>query len=164
MRASKAKALIAKQRAAISGLYERVCDWAALNSWQLETRIIINRLFGTGTPHVESFDGIRYNAVAICIGGGQDCGQDKRYWCEGLDQADAFLKVLEDEIDRDTSFGWLHPQKATGTMGEDGKITLYWLWKHMPARFVGIGVGALLSAFFFGLKMGQVSWIKELFK
>jgi len=163
MRARRAKALIDKQRDAISGLRVKSYDWAPFNSWHRETEIIIKRLFGEATPHARTFSDISYSSGVFVAGGGRDYEEERRRWSEGFDEAEAFLRVLIDEIDRDTHFGCFHPQKATAIVDEKGKITLYWLTRHLPARFVWIGLGALVSALLLGVKLGQVSWIKELF-
>jgi hypothetical protein len=163
MRARQAIALIEKQRAAISGLRGKSHDWAAFNSWQRETEIIIKRLFGEAAPHAATFHGIRYSPGVYAIGGGRDNEEERHYWSKGFDEAEAFLRVLTDEVARDTRFGRFSSKKTAAIVDGQGKITIYWLTRHLPARFVWIGFGALLSAVLFGVKLGQVAWIKELF-
>lgn len=163
MRAPLAKDLVKRQRAAIAGLREQSHDWAAFNPWQRETEIIIKRLFGEGTPHAKTFHDIRFSPGVFCIERGRDYDEERRYWNKGFDEAEAFLKVLNDEIDRDTRFGLFRPRRAEAVVDGEGKITPYWLWRHLPARFVWIGLGALLSAFLLGVKMGQIPWIRQFF-
>ncbi|RMH45687.1 MAG: hypothetical protein D6694_04415 [Gammaproteobacteria bacterium] len=43
------------------------------------------------------------------------------------------------------------------------KVTLAWLWKHVPARFWASAIGILFAAFMLGIQASRLSLIKEMF-
>jgi len=43
------------------------------------------------------------------------------------------------------------------------KVTLSWLWKHVPAKFWLWFLGIMIFMLGSGISLGQVNWIKELF-
>jgi len=43
------------------------------------------------------------------------------------------------------------------------KVTLAWLWEKVPAKFWCSLIGLLIGFFLFGITVGQVSWVGELF-
>lgn len=42
------------------------------------------------------------------------------------------------------------------------KVTLYWLWRHVPVKFWICMASLLIGAFLIGVRVGQISWIQEL--
>lgn len=43
------------------------------------------------------------------------------------------------------------------------KVTLAWLWEKVPAKFWCTLVGLLIASFLFGVTVGQVAWVGEIF-
>lgn len=43
------------------------------------------------------------------------------------------------------------------------KVTLSWLWKHVPAKFWFVLIGLFIAAFILGVTLGQIGWVKEVF-
>ena len=48
------------------------------------------------------------------------------------------------------------------TLAFPEKVTLSWLWQHAPLSLWGLLIGAVASAFLFGMKAGQIASIKQL--
>ncbi|MFX0199464.1 MAG: hypothetical protein ACFFCW_25360 [Candidatus Hodarchaeota archaeon] len=42
------------------------------------------------------------------------------------------------------------------------KVTLSWLWEHVPVKFWIWAIGIIFTAFLLGLTVGQVNWIQDL--
>lgn len=55
----------------------------------------------------------------------------------------------------------LSPQKSAG-LEYPHKVTLSWIWKHVPVRFWIWLVSLLIAAFLIGVTVGQISWIQDL--
>lgn len=55
----------------------------------------------------------------------------------------------------------LSPQESAG-LEYPHKVTLSWIWKHVPVRFWIWLVSLLIAAFLIGVTVGQISWIQDL--
>ena len=164
MRCSEANTLLDRQITEIEVLRGKPRDGGRFNAWERETRIIIARIFGEKSPHIATFENIRYSPGVSRAGGGRDYEEERTYWNKGCNEADAFLKVLKDEIERDRRFGSYQPKARSEEVDAEAKITLLWLARHLPASFVFIAVGALISAFLLGIQAGQIEWVQKLFE
>ncbi|MCX6928246.1 MAG: hypothetical protein NT154_34300 [Verrucomicrobia bacterium] len=59
--------------------------------------------------------------------------------------------------------GTYHPLKKDTNPVAGDKITLAWLFRHVPMGFWIIAVGTLLTAFGVGIRAGQIDWIRQFF-
>lgn len=165
MRCSEANTLLDRQITEIEALRGKPRDEGRINAWERETRIIIARIFGEKSPHIGTFENIRYSTPGVFrAGGGRDYEEERTYWIKGCNETDAFLKVLKDEIERDRRLGSYQPKARSEEVNAEAKITLLWLARHLPVSFVFIAVGALISAFLLGIKAGQIEWVQKLFE
>lgn len=55
----------------------------------------------------------------------------------------------------------LSPQESAG-LEYPHKVTLSWIWKHVPVSFWIWLVSLLIAAFLIGVTVGQISWIQDL--
>jgi hypothetical protein len=162
MRTSAAISLIQKQIKHADELRAQRIDWERFNPWKRETEVILKRLFGVGSDHVKEFDRINYTPMVVVLSAGPS-RDDTVFYRKGLTEAAAFLEVLKDEIRRDSRLGFYSSSRGNDSFPEKDKITLHWLFMHMPIRFLGFLIGLLAATFLLGVRAGQIPWLREFF-
>ena len=69
---------------------------------------------------------------------------------------DQFQKA---EADAATSVA---PPQVEADLELPGRVTLAWLWQHVPASLWIWLLGLLVAAFIFGVTVGQIDWVQKL--
>ncbi len=162
MRTSEAIRLLDSQCQYVGILRKHRDDWAKFNTWQRETEIKLERIFGPGNRHFKTFKGINYSSAVTLIGSGRDIAGEIRYWNQGLDEAQEFFRLMKDEIKSRSFFGFISlPKSEIGTISDD-KITIRWIMAHLPVAYIVIGIAALLTVFLAGVRVGQIPFVNEI--
>jgi hypothetical protein len=115
LQTGRAIEIIERQRTAISSLRNSDRDDAMFSKWKRDTEIAIQRIFSPGSRNIDDFKKISY---ILAIWTDRTTDQDiARAYFRGLDEADAILSSMVDEI-RD--YGFL--ESTTEIFGDQIKI------------------------------------------
>lgn len=84
---------IKQQITEIENLVGKRADSAALAKWRRDTEVVIERIFGRGTRHLDDFMEIEYVTPSF------EAGADERAYRDGLRMARAILASIAEELD-----------------------------------------------------------------
>ena len=164
MRRSAAHKFLDKQISALENLKQHHLGSSEVSAWFRETRLILQRIFGPTTKHCGTLDSIIVAPGIYTVGGGYDPVRDHAQFVEDLDEAARFLRLLKDEVTRDSTFLGLYRPSVRGSQEiTTDNITLAWLVRHVPMSFWFIAAGALTATFVAGVRAGQIEWIRDWF-
>lgn len=135
------------------------------NKWRDFTREMLKEVF-VSTSYASDFTEVRSSKSELV---GSGWVPDVEYYMEKqiIPKSD-YLKILLQDIDEFTELAEEENQPTPSlptddTLDSPTKVTLEWLWKHVPVHFWVWIVGIVIAAFVFGITVGQISWVKELF-
>ena len=81
--------------------------------------------------------------------------------CPRFEQVDDLFQSVIREIRQPTPK--LKNPPNSKELSPPEKVTLAWLWKHVPARFWISAIGILFAAFMLGIQASRLSLVKEMF-
>ncbi len=78
-----------------------------------------------------------------------------------------YLRVLSQSIDQfrkveSDAAAPVAPPQAESVPELPGRVTLAWLWQHIPASILFWFLGLLAAASIFGATVGQIEWVQKL--
>jgi hypothetical protein len=147
MRTSEAIQLIDSQSQYISLLRGRRADWSKFNTWQRETAIVLERIYGPGSTQAESFKGIRYSLGVVSVGTGRDLAEEDRCWNQGLDEAQDFFRKIRDQVQRSSCSGVPRmPKKRIDPVCRD-PVSIRSMASRLRVSYVLIGLAAFVVLF-----------------
>ena len=161
MRASAARRLLDERVISLERLKSLGPCSPEMSRWFRETRLVLQSVFGHATPHCNTLDNIIVVPGVYTRATG---GYDASDFALDLEGISSFLRALQAEITRNTTILGMHrpPRGSAETLTTD-KITLSWLFKHVPMTLWFSFFGVLLAAFVAGIRAGQIPWIRDWF-
>lgn len=76
-------------------MYGLVFGHRHFSTWQMETKMSLGTIFGTDSPEVQEFEGIRFMSNVIA---GEHYEADLRAYTRGLDSAGAFIRSMMERV------------------------------------------------------------------
>ena len=164
MRRTSAHKLLDKQLSAIGTLRQGHLGSPELSSWLRETRFLLKRIFGPATKHPDTLERVVVPPAVYTAGGGYDAAAEQRKYVRDLDQAATFLRLLKDEVTKDSTW-WGKYRPPSNKVENDaiGKITVPWLLRHVPINIWLGAAGFILAVFVIGIRASKIDWIRQLF-
>ena len=127
--------------------------------WRQDTEIAIRKIFKGDQSHIDAFTAIRYDlTLSSGLNPKEEEGLSQRTYDKGLDQAEAILMSFINEIKE-------YPTKETPQedLQPPNTFTIHWALEHVPLKFWVWFASLLLAAFIFGIAVGQISPVREIF-
>jgi hypothetical protein len=127
--------------------------------WRQDTEIAIRKIFKGDPSHIDSFTAITYDlTLSSGLNPKEEESLCQRAYDKGLDQAEAVLMSFINEIKE-------YPTKEVPQeeLQPPNTFTIHWAFDHVPLKFWAWFAGLLIAAFIFGVAVGQITLVREIF-
>ena len=127
--------------------------------WRQDTEIAIRKIFKGDQSHIDAFTAISYDlTLSSGLNPQEEESLSQRTYDKGLDQAEAILMSFINEIKEYPTKEM--PQKE---LQPPNTFTIHWAFEYVPLKFWVWFAGLLLAAFIFGVAVGQITLVREIF-
>jgi uncharacterized protein YlbG (UPF0298 family) len=136
---------------------------ATFTKWRRDTEVVISQVFNKDKKHISDFVEIVYgNKDLPHVSDPIEEARLQRIYEEGLEHAKSIITSFMDEVER----YWEEEGPILNSshhLPPPEKVTIPWLFKHVPVRLWIAALGLLIAAFLAGVSSTRLTLVKEIF-